>query len=291
MKTYSICADCFRKGADAVLRKTAASPELREKVMKRIGEILGQADPALPPPLAARDIYDSLYRILGISDAYRKEKILSTICAEKILSAVRSDLLSHPDPFEAAARLAASGNILDYGVDANLDLDKARELILRAFTEPCATEEIRRLHDAMEKAGTILYILDNCGEAVFDRFFMTPFRSKITLAVRGKPVLNDVTREELAPSGLENFCRNTIDTGDNTPGIDFGHSSPEFLQAFHSADLVIAKGQGNFETLYQLTDRPLCCLFRAKCAAVSGLLNVPPLSLQILTDNFRSSSI
>lgn len=97
----------------------------------------------------------------------------------------------------------------------------------------------------MEEAENILYIMDNCGEAVFDTLLVSLHQDKITLAVRGKPILNDITKAEVELSGFQNI--RVIDTGDFTPGISLTASSEEFMGAYRSADLIIAKGQGNFE--------------------------------------------
>jgi uncharacterized protein with ATP-grasp and redox domains len=90
--------------------------------------------------------------------------------------------------------------------------------------------------------------------------------------VRGFPILNDVTPREVPLSGLDSLVKNVIDTGDSTPGVLLKHSKPEFVEAFNSADLILAKGQGNFESLSD-TDRPICFLLRVKCHVISKLLN------------------
>ena len=141
----------------------------------------------------------------------------------------------------------------------------------------------------MENAENILYLLDNCGEAVFDTLLVRRYRSKVTLCVKGIPVLNDVTRREVGPSGFDGIVKRVIDTGDGTPGVSLEHSSREFREAFESADLIVSKGQGNFETLHD-TDRPILFLFMAKCPLVAGMLNAELNSFQIVCRNLRGET-
>ena len=142
-------------------------------------------------------------------------------------------------------------------------------------------DELRR---RMESAVKIVYILDNCGEAVIDRLLIELFPRKITVAVRGRAILNDVTREDALASGLD-FVP-IVDTGDNTPGVSLPHCSAEFLATLRSVDLVIAKGQGNFESMgEEFRDRPTFYLLRTKCAVICEQLGAELNTIQILGRN------
>ena len=127
-------------------------------------------------------------------------------------------------------------------------------------------------------------MLDNCGEAVFDRLLLERFPGKVILGVRGDFILNDITRHELADSGLGGY--EFVDTGDATPGVALKRAKKEFLEAMQSCDMVIAKGQGNFETL-DLYCRPIVHLLRVKCPAVARTLNMPRHSLALVMRNFQ----
>ena len=182
--------------------------------------------------------------------------------------------------FETRVRLAIAGNIIDFGVNTHLDMDTAKKIILDSFQKPIDRKSLARFQEKIESSKNILYLLDNCGEAVFDKILMEPYGSKITLCTRGFPVLNDVTRAELEMSGLNGITKRIIDTGDYTPGITMEKSSPEFLEAFRTTDLIIAKGQGNYETLSDCTEQ-IVFLFMAKCPTVCQHLNDELNSLQV----------
>lgn len=280
------CRACFLKGGLALSGRLGVPVESQEHLRHFLDETFATLDERQPPPFIARDMYRKINEYSGISDPFQEEKRLSTEYAWNLLESLRQQIADFPDPFEGRVRLALAGNIIDFGTNVNFSLESAHEQMMRVFSEPLDSVRVSSLKKAMEDAPSILYLLDNCGEAVFDRFFMEPYREKTTICVRGGPVLNDITREELADSGLDDFARKVIDTGDTTPGISLPHSSPEFLAEFSTASLIIAKGQGNFETLVGMTSRPIFYLFRAKCPVVIAELgNVEPLSLQIVPEH------
>ena len=202
--------------------------------------------------------------------------------------------------FEKRLRLAIAGNILDFSIYADLDIAAAMETMKEAFTKPiCGTlaassadaqervppsDIVVELKRRMDEAKSILWIFDNCGEAVFDRLLIEPYRDKITLAVRGKPAFNDMTRAELEPSGLSHFmkCDSLVSNDDGVPGVVDETCGEEFRAAFSSADLIIAKGQANFETMSERTDKPIAFLFLAKCPVVCRAIGAEPKTIQVI---------
>jgi uncharacterized protein with ATP-grasp and redox domains len=242
------------------------------------------------PPVMAKRIKRIVERRTGQKDLYLKEKDISTKLALELLPDLRRRIAEAPadKKFEIAARLSIAGNIIDYGTDRHFKPETIKAKIEEALSEPLDTAAVETLRLSLDSAKNILFLADNCGEAVLDRLLIEPYRHKTTLAVRGGPILNDVTRREIEMSGLEGFAK-IIDTGDSTPGIDLSESSEEFLDAFRRADLIIAKGQGNFETLSE-TDRPVIFLFRAKCKVVEAFLgHVKHGSMQIRAKNITAA--
>jgi hypothetical protein len=136
----------------------------------------------------------------------------------------------------------------------------------------------------MDEAKSILWIFDNCGEAVFDRLLMEPYREKITLAVRGKPAFNDLTSAELTESGYpEGYAAGgVVSNDDGVPGVVDATCGDAFRAAFSRADLIIAKGQANFETMSERTDKPIAFLFLAKCPVVCRAVGAEPKTIQVL---------
>lgn len=285
MKTYPDCFPCFVEHGVHLAKTVTSDPAKTDAMVDRLMRELAAHGRECPPPLMARRINSIIRDMAGAYDPYMAQKDSSTRFALELLEAIRPDLDIQPDRFEALVRLAIAGNIIDFGVDKAFKLESARERILEAFHVKVDKDAIHKLRTAMERATDILYLMDNCGEAVFDRLLIEEFKDKITLAVRGFPILNDLTRRELAASGLDKLTASVIDTGDFTPGVSFDHSSPAFLEAFNKAELIISKGQGNYETLSDIR-RPLFFLFRAKCRVVTDALGgVPMGSFQVIPAN------
>ena len=211
-----------------------------------------------------------------------------------------------PD-FEKRLRLAIAGNILDFSIYADLDIAAAMETMTEAFTKPIcgalrttrptsggraacpqAAVLVSELKRRMDEAKSILWIFDNCGEAVFDRLLIEPYREKITFAVRGKPAFNDLTRAELAESGYpEGFTAGgVVSNDDGVPGVVDATCGDAFRAAFSRSDLIIAKGQANFETMSDRTDKPIAFLFLAKCPVVCREVGAQPQTIQVVLHNF-----
>lgn len=286
MKTDLECILCYERAAFFLTRRFALPEERADALCRAVLRKIADSDFQDSPPVNARKIYEVIREYTGEADPFRQEKDRSTACAKELLPVLAPDLEKFSDPLESAVRLAIAGNIIDYGVNTAFDLNSAHERIAEILNGGICRTELDIFRRALDKAGRILYITDNCGEAVFDSHLIQLFGDRTAVAVRGKPILNDVTRREAAESGLVQASARLIDTGDDTPGIDLRRVSPEFADAFRSADLIISKGQGNYETLCG-TDRPIVWLLRAKCPVIIRKLgNVKPGSAQILHANF-----
>jgi uncharacterized protein with ATP-grasp and redox domains len=191
----------------------------------------------------------------------------------ELLPTLRAKVEAAKDPLLMAARLAIAGNVIDMGVDGSLTEADVREALEQALKEPFFAEE-DRFREAISKAKSILYLADNAGEIVLDRLLVEQLLlNQITLVVRGSPVLNDATLIDAQMVGLDKIVE-VIDNGSDAPGTILGDCNQEFRQRFAKADLIIAKGQGNFETL---SNEPgnIFFLFKVKCAVIADLVNQP----------------
>jgi uncharacterized protein with ATP-grasp and redox domains len=128
--------------------------------------------------------------------------------------------------------------------------------------------DIQSLFQAVEASRSILYLGDNCGEIVFDRLFIEQLiPERVTYVVRAAPIINDVTLEDARYTAMTDRVR-VIDNGSDAPGTLLTECSQEFQEAFASTDLIIAKGQGNYETLHA-SDRPIFFMLKVKCPVVA----------------------
>lgn len=176
------------------------------------------------------------------------------------------------DPLKKAVRLSIAGNIIDFGALSTLD----KEIIFTTIEHAMANEVKGNMEGFIKEitaADRILWIADNAGEIVFDRLVLEKIdRDKVTFVVRGGVALNDATLEDAMEAGISELVT-TIDSGAAIPGTVLDECSQTFLQAFDRADLIIAKGQGNYETLPHDDDR-IFFLFKAKCPVVAGSAGV-----------------
>ena len=247
-----------------------------------------EADDCATPPEFAGQFNEIVSEVSGIDDPFREVKDQSTRLGLELLPELRELAEEQPDPFEAKVRMAIGGNIIDYGVNPEFNLLEAEAGIREVFDLPFDRTACADLKRRMDRAKRIFYMLDNCGEAVVDRLLMEPYADKLVIGVRGKPVLNDVTRREAMLSGID-FAP-ILDTGDRAPGVSLRRSSPEILDALHSADLVISKGQGNFESLDEDFRGPVYFLLRIKCKVIAERLRQPLGSIQILGRNLHAET-
>ena len=290
MKTCLDCLPCLARNAIDLARKSAqGDTELEAEIARSGMEIIGNVaidGYPLPPPCYARRLIDNaLAKSDGrVSDPWAKEKKISTELALKLMERLPEIPGWDPESFESRLRLAVAGNILDFSIYADLDIAAAMETMTTAFTKPVDEVAVAELKRRMDEAKSILWIFDNCGEAVFDRLLVEPYRGKLTLAVRGKPAFNDLTRAELAESGYpEGFAAGgVVSNDDGVPGVVDATCGAAFRAAFAAADLIVAKGQANFETMNERTDKPIAFLFLAKCPVVCRAVGAEPKTIQIV---------
>lgn len=267
---YSCLPCVFSEFVGAVNRNFEEKKD-RERAMRTFFDHMARADYDQSPPELVAESHRVIRSILGIEDPYREIKEAFN---DKMLARYGEfkDLVeSAEDPFDMAARLAVAGNIIDYGPGKPFDVDKT---LRRVLSETFAVDEISSLKTAAAEAETILYLGDNAGEIVLDRLFIeTMAHPNLWFAVRGKPVINDATACDALRVGIDKVAK-VIGNGHDAPGTLLEHTSAEFRELFEKADLIISKGQGNLESLWGKTQKPLYFMLMAKCDLVAGHLGV-----------------
>jgi len=167
-----------------------------------------------------------------------------------------------------AVKVAAAGNIIDLGILDRADVDLSA-ILEEVLTEGLAIDETDLLEDRLGAASHVLYLVDNAGEIVFDKVLIEELQARglnVIAVVKGAPILNDATMEDALAVGIDRMCR-VVSNGSSMVGTDLKTCSSEFLREFEAADLVISKGQANFETLNE-TCAPIFFILKAKCAEV-----------------------
>ncbi|MCK9226332.1 MAG: ARMT1-like domain-containing protein [Syntrophorhabdaceae bacterium] len=268
MKTSIDCIPCFVRQTLEAARFVSDYVSVHEGVLREILRSLAGIDLDLPPPLIGQRMHRNLREIMGNEDPYREVKRRHNHLALSLLPELKQMVRNSPDPLKTSVLLAISGNVIDLGTNSGLTEDEVRSSITRSLSEPLRMN-IEDLRKETEKASSILYLADNAGEIVFDRLLIErlPLR-RVTVVVRGAPIINDVLIEDAHTAGLDEIVR-VIGNGSDAPGTVLDDCNREFHWHYKAADLVIAKGQGNYEALSD-EKKNIFFLFRVKCATVES---------------------
>ncbi len=274
MKTSLECISCFVRQATEAVSCCVNDESRRSDILRVILRELTQADWSSVAPKIGQLIHRVIRRETGVSDPYADMKRRMNQLALELLPQLQQEARLANDPCAAVVRLAIAGNLLDAGAKSGLTEDGCRSTLLRACRGECLEGASDRLFGAVAEAKRILYVADNAGEIVFDRALieMLPM-DKVTVAVRGVPVINDATLEDALAAGLTDKVK-VISNGSDAPGTILDDCSSEFRNAFEQSDLIIAKGQGNYESLSE-TDKHIFFLLQVKCDCVAKHLGVP----------------
>lgn len=267
MKTHPDCVRCFMRQTRETIKLTSDDPNLHERAMQEISALCRRMDFDNEPVMMGREIQHLVQRLSGNPDPYKALKRQFNRLALNLYPRLKQKIIAAENGFEIAARLALAGNMIDFGTGRMLhsaDVAATIELALSANLKG----DIQSLFNAVNASGSILYLGDNCGEIVFDRLFIEQLvPDRVTYVVRAAPVINDVTMDDARFTGMTDRIR-VIDNGSDAPGTLLSECSKAFKKAFANADLVIAKGQGNYETLHAI-DRQIFFMLKVKCPVVA----------------------
>lgn len=275
MRTSLECLPCFVRQAVGSARLVTEDEEAILRMMQNIFRRLSTVNFSLTPPEIAQELHAVIRTELNHPDPFQAIKQMSTQRALELAAEAQTAITTSPNPFASAVAFAIAGNILDFGMKSEWN----EEIIAKSFAEAVEKgrrfdeEKISRLYNEIDKAERVLILGDNAGEAVFDRLLIEHFPRKtgIYYAVKSAPVINDVTVDEAVDSGLDKVAT-IISNGADIPGTVLKKCSTEFLEIFNTADVVVSKGQGNFETLNE-EKRKIWFLFQVKCPVIARHYN------------------
>jgi len=273
MKTSLDCIPCFIRQALDAARLVSPVAAVHERMLREVLHWAGAMDMKQPPPVMAQKIHRFLRELGGREDPYRDAKEQQNRMAMRFLPELRAEIAAASDPLTMAVRVAIAGNVIDMGVNAAVTESGVRESFRLALTEPFLGER-NGFHQAFVEARRILYLADNAGEIAIDRLLIEQLApARVIVAVRGAPILNDATMADAQAVGLHEIVK-IIDNGSDAPGTLLEDCSEEFKQHYAEADLIVAKGQGNFETLSEQPEQ-IVFLFKAKCPVIAEHARVP----------------
>lgn len=265
MNLTNDCLICIVRGSLDAAKLATDDKGLQQQIVKSILRMLGDVNMDQPPPMMALAIQQAVKQVTGVDDPYADLKRKYNDFAMTIFPTLKDKVGN--ESFEAAARMCIAGNIIDFGTHTNITEQTVWEAIDHALSTS-VKGSVAALERACQKADRILWIADNTGEIVLDKLLLSRLDlDRVIVAVRGGPTQNDATVADARYTGLTDLV-SVIDTGAAIPGVVLDLCSDRFKDMYHTADLIIAKGQGNFETLDMNDDR-IFFLFKAKCPVVA----------------------
>lgn len=285
MHTALDCFPCFTRQALEAMRGVGVTEAAQREVLRHVlRSLASEADLDASPPEIAQRVHRLVRRLTGDDDPYAELKARANAVALAALPRLGELVEAAPDRLEAAARLAVAANTLDAGISAATadgghadDRRGAAERLVRTLRQGMDERlegDVDELRRAVADAGRILFLADNSGEIVVDRLLVEQLpRGRVTVGVRGAPVLNDATLADARAAGLHDLVP-VIANGSDAPGTLLDDCSPEFRRVFDEADVIVAKGQGNYESLSG-AGGAVFFLLKAKCPLVAGHAGVP----------------
>lgn len=266
------CAPCVLRQTLETAENAEASDATRERVLRRAAsEISGMSFDETPMAIASRT--QSIVREeTGDSDPFAEQKRVANETVAALLADLRADMEDADNRFERAVRLSIAGNVIDSGPGHDIDIEATIEEVLE---RPFAIDRLEELRTGLEGASDVLYLADNAGEIVLDRLLIEQVDADVEVVVKGQPFLNDVTRGDVRDVDFPD----AIDL--RTRGEDgIGTITDEFERRLKDADVVISKGQGNYE-LFSDVDANIYFLFMVKCPVVADSVDAPEGSIII----------
>jgi len=282
MKTYYECIPCLLQSIIRLFKNGLVSKKKQEIIIKKALRDLSKNAFNYSPPNIAQKMYKIVKNKTGNKDPYKDIKYKYNKLCLGFYKELKNKVDRNINPFYEALKLSVIGNIIDFGTNHSFNLI---ETISTYEDIDFAIDDSGLLFNDIKNANSILFLGDNTGEIVFDKIFLeTINHSNVYYAVRGMPILNDSTKEDANFVGINKLVK-VIDTGTDFPGIDFKQSSSEFKKIYTDADLIISKGQGNYESLSEVKNKRIYFLLMAKCNIVASQLGVKKGDIVVVSNN------
>jgi uncharacterized protein with ATP-grasp and redox domains len=273
LKATLDCLECIARQALRAARIATDDPVLQRRILEEALARIPEMDLDKSPAVLSLVCYQAASEVTGESDPYRDLKRAQNALALELEPELRDMVAQSDDPLAAALHLAAAGNVIDLGTTHADDID-IRATVEQVMRERFAVDHTDALKKALNGCEDLLYLLDNAGEIVFDKLLIEQLvqRTAVTAVVKRGPIINDVLLEDAEQVGLTHVCP-VIDNGGAFVGSPLDLVPPRFLDRMRRADIIIGKGQGNYETVDDFPGNVFLIL-RAKCEVIAQHMGV-----------------
>ena len=281
MKVSLECAHCLLERAINQVKLATDDPDLRMSVVEAMTQFLGENFNSDSVPSHIGTDRDLLVQEMTGKDPYDELKRQSNEMALGILPELQKLVDEHDDPkmrFRTASLITAAANAIEFDVSGrDFDLDELREILDNVETD-LVIDQVDEFRSLLGNVKEVLYLMDNAGEVVLDMILIREIKRlgpRVIAIVRGGPVLNDATMIDAKEVGLFECADEVRDTGAPAIGVNLERNSEEFNKIFSSAELIVAKGMGNYESLTELEPScPIIHIMRTKCNTVAEHVGV-----------------
>lgn len=283
MKLDLNCITCNINQAIKIMELFEVDRNIKEEMMREVLEYLSNADYSKCNPEIIAGTWDIILKYIENDNPYGDIKKYYNMEILKMTEAIDSLIENSDDKFNTALKIAIAGNLIDFAAKHKFDLEMLKEKIMNIEGLNLAINHSKDLYERLKTAKTVMYLGDNCGEICLDKLFIKYIKSEfpnieVYFGVRGKIIVNDVTFDDALMVGMQEVAA-VIENGDSSLGTVIERVSDEFKEKFYHADVVIAKGQGNYESLSESDKNNIFHLFMAKCEPVSNALGVKSMSI------------
>jgi len=271
MQTNLECIPCFISQSLEAARMVSDDENMHEKVLKKVMQHLQNINFNDSPPMLSRKVHEIIRNEIKSEDPYKKIKEQSNKIAEKYYPKLEKIIQDSDDPLLDSIKLSIAGNVIDFGTKNRFDIQETINTINEKEIDEEAYSYFKKI---LNKSNNVLYLADNAGETFFDKILINQIKKhteKITYVVKNNPIINDAIKEDAIYAGINEIAE--IIAGDemqkiSAPAIILKYASEDFKKLFFKADMVITKGQGNYESLSNV-EREIFFLLMIKCPLVA----------------------
>ncbi|MEO0116310.1 MAG: ARMT1-like domain-containing protein [candidate division WOR-3 bacterium] len=269
MESEALCIPCIIRQCQRIALLVSPEERVFTETTKLVLDLIGKLSLKEPPSLFTSRIIMEVYKLLNTPDPFTKIKEEMQELGKKSAEMARKIIDASSDPIYTALKFACAGNIIDIGPQKDFDLKRTLQNL--SF----ARDDYKIFKEKLKGRENLLYILDNAGEIYFDKILiekLITLNLKVKMVVKERPILNDATLKEAKEAGLFALGE-VLTTGSGFLGVNFAEASQDFLSAYENAEIVIAKGHANFESLVD-QERDGFFLLKAKCPVVANRLGI-----------------
>ncbi len=278
MKTSLMCMECNIKQLIKLSTLLGVNDEKQEEATRKLLATLSTISFEKSNPEIMSLTWKIITDVFQNNDPYKEIKEFYNSSLLEMYTEINEVIKKSTDPINTALKIAIIGNIIDFGARHKFTKDSVFEKIKQVDNIHFKIDDRFDFFNKLNTTKTLLYIGDNCGEIVLDKLLIKTLKEyypkmEIFFGVRGGNILNDVTEIDAIQVNIAEYAT-VVSSGASVPGTVLGVSNPDFVDLFHSADMVIAKGQGNFESLSDEKRENLYLMLLAKCSYVANTLEV-----------------